>query len=66
MFKNYLDMFGYVVLCSILQKGCGEMNVYISEKTDAELIRKIKEAAKKNNRSVSFIIRDTLEKGLKK
>ena len=42
------------------------MNIYISEKTDAELIKRIKESADKNNRSVSFIVRAAIQKGLKK
>ncbi len=36
------------------------MNIYINAKTDADLVKKIKEEARKDNRSESFIIRKRL------
>ena len=41
------------------------MNIYINENTDADLIKKIIDAAEKNNRSVSFVVREAVKKGLK-
>ena len=47
------------------RKGGIKVNIYINENTDADLIKKIIDAAEKNNRSVSFVVREAVKKGLK-